>query len=190
MMTKIVPFTITLVLSFVFMHNPSVDDLKFDFGKNKIGNGWWVMNDGVMGGLSRGAASLTENSLILKGEISLANNGGFSSVRGPWGKTDLSAYSTVTIRYRSKGQIVALCLEKSRRWWEPFYMLDLDPTDGEWKTVSLKLDNAKEYAYARPSGDKLSKEQRKEILRLGFMTNQKKESAFTFEVSYMKFTEE
>ena len=49
---------------------------KVDFGKNKDGKEWRVVNDGVMGGLSRGSLALTDNSILFKGEVSLDNNGG------------------------------------------------------------------------------------------------------------------
>lgn len=159
----------------------------FDFGLKKTGTNWNVMNDGVMGGLSKGSATLTDNSLILTGEISLANNGGFSSIRSPWETIDLSAFSQTTIRYRSKGQVVAMCFEPNKRWWRPYYLLDLQPTDGEWKTVTLELGLGKKYSIAKPRSEGLNKEVLKEILRFGFMTNDKKECSFEFEVDFVTF---
>lgn len=160
---------------------------KIDFGSAKAGSDWSVMNDGVMGGLSKGTGSLTNNSLILKGEISLANNGGFSSIRSQWGTLDLSSHTKVTIKYRSYGQKVALCFEPNRRWWRPYYLLDLDPTQGEWKTITLNLKKAKKYSIARPRDSYFTKDIREEILRIGFMTNDKKESEFEFEVDFIDF---
>ena len=54
---------------------------KIDFGKKKDGRNWQVVNDGVMGGLSEGEAQLTDDSVVFKGNVSLDNNGGFSSLR-------------------------------------------------------------------------------------------------------------
>ena len=160
---------------------------KFDFGLQKLGIDWAVMNDGVMGGLSKGKGWLTKNSLVLKGEISLANNGGFSSIRSQWGKLDLSEQTKVAVRYRSYGQTIALCFERSRRWWQPYYMLDLQPTNGEWKTITLDLKKAQKYSIARPRDAYFTKDIREEILRIGFMTNDKKETEFEFEVDYLMF---
>lgn len=175
------------LVSFIPMLKPAEVISSIDFGSAKDGANWVVMNDGVMGGLSTGASNLTENSLILKGEISLANNGGFSSVRAPWGKTDLSGFEKVNIRYRSTGQTVALCLETNRRWWLPYFMLDLESTGGAWKTASLELQDAQEISVVTPTGDRLSKKQLQSILRIGFMTHEKKASTFEFEVDSVVF---
>lgn len=42
---------------------------------------WRVVNDGVMGGRSTSRVSRTADALRFAGEVSLANNGGFASVR-------------------------------------------------------------------------------------------------------------
>jgi monofunctional biosynthetic peptidoglycan transglycosylase len=42
---------------------------------------WRIVNDGVMGGVSSSTASRAGDALRFAGEISLANNGGFASMR-------------------------------------------------------------------------------------------------------------
>lgn len=44
--------------------------------------GWQVVDDGVMGGLSRGQVGLENGRMLFRGELSTANGGGFSSIRG------------------------------------------------------------------------------------------------------------
>ena len=48
--------------------------------------GWKVVNDDVMGGVSQGATQAAKNVMVFEGNISLENNGGFSSVqmKGKW----------------------------------------------------------------------------------------------------------
>ena len=177
-----------LLISFVPpMLQPSEIIEGFDFGQSKDGQSWLVMNDGVMGGLSSGQSSLLENSIKLKGEISLENRGGFSSLRSPWGKMDQSNFSKVNIRYRSSGQVVAIAFETNRRWWRPYYLLDLETTDGEWKSVSFDIQDAKEISIVSPTGDHLGQDQLGAILRIGFMTHEKKASPFEFEADYLRF---
>ena len=175
------------LLSFLPGIRSSTTLKEIDFGTSKGGQDWKVMNDGVMGGLSSGTASLNENSLTLKGSISLANNGGFASIRSKWGIYDLSDYSAVTIRYRSLGQVVALSFETSRMWWRPYYLLDLAPTDNYWKTVTIPIDLANQISIVQPTGKQLSSKQLSNILRVGFMTHEKKESPFEFEVDFIRF---
>jgi hypothetical protein len=44
---------------------------------------WGTVNDTVMGGVSSSSASWDAGALVFSGELSLDNNGGFTSVRGP-----------------------------------------------------------------------------------------------------------
>lgn len=42
---------------------------------------WYAVNDDVMGGVSSGRMTVTDDQLLFHGELSLKNNGGFASVR-------------------------------------------------------------------------------------------------------------
>jgi len=66
------------------------NSILIDFGKEKKGRYWNVVNDGVMGGLSKGSKKITKNSLLFMGEVSLDNNGGFSSLRKSFSEVDIS----------------------------------------------------------------------------------------------------
>lgn len=43
---------------------------------------WQIINDGVMGGLSRSRFVVSDQGLIFEGSLSTANRGGFASIRG------------------------------------------------------------------------------------------------------------
>ena len=54
----------------------------FNFSKNAELNNWYVVDDGVMGGRSKGSMKQDqEGHGVFAGQISLKNNGGFSSLR-------------------------------------------------------------------------------------------------------------
>lgn len=162
--------------------------ITFDFGEDcEKCNDWFVVVDGVMGGLSTGELAITENSFVLSGEISLDNNGGFASLRTPYASFNLSDYNTVTIKYRSTGQDFAFTLNKYRRFWYPNYKINLPITKGEWKEITCTLQEFKRYRLGRelsghPDIDDLSK-----IIRLGFISNTKAATSYTFEVDFIKF---
>jgi monofunctional biosynthetic peptidoglycan transglycosylase len=42
---------------------------------------WQAINDGVMGGLTRGSARCVNDGVLFSGDLSTANNGGFASIR-------------------------------------------------------------------------------------------------------------
>ena len=160
--------------------------MTIDFGKDK-NDSWYSVNDGVMGGLSKGKTSYTANSLKFEGSVSFENNGGFASVRSDYEVMDLSSYETVTIRYKSKGQSLALNFNYYQRWWYPNYKANLPATDGEWETLTLSLAELKEYRVGRPTGNMIAPQQLERIIRLGIMTADKKEGAFEAEVDFIKF---
>jgi monofunctional biosynthetic peptidoglycan transglycosylase len=160
---------------------------KIDFGINKDGRSWLVVNDGVMGGRSQGDAQLTENSMLFKGTVSLDNNGGFSSLRSQFSDKQLAKYEQVEIRYRSEGISLAMTLSVSRRWYVPNYKTSLSGTQGKWKTVILPLKDFRKHYIGKPMRETLTQEAQKEVMRLGFITDEKKYGPFEFEIDYILF---
>jgi len=55
----------------------------FDLAAGASADGWSVVNDTVMGGVSSGRLAVADGMLVFTGELSLDNNGGFASVRSP-----------------------------------------------------------------------------------------------------------
>lgn len=55
----------------------------FDFADASTADGWRVVNDTVMGGVSSGELQWSDGELVFDGELSLDNNGGFASIRSP-----------------------------------------------------------------------------------------------------------
>lgn len=83
----------------------------FDFNKEINIQDWNVIDDVVMGGKSSSQFGLNSNGFgVFEGHVSLANNGGFSSVRYQFEKIEASNYSKIKIR--SKKLVVQKMLQK------------------------------------------------------------------------------
>lgn len=159
-----------------------------NFGKDGCDNcQWYVVLDGVMGGRSNGSIEVIQKSIVFKGAISLANNGGFASFRSEYGQYDLSQFDEVEIRYRSTGQDFAFTLNKYRRFYRPNFKADLPVTDGQWITKRLSWDRFKRYRLGNRLSGALVTDDLEKIIRMGFISNQKKASPFSFEVDYIRF---
>ena len=160
--------------------------LNYDFGADSDYN-WYVVSDGVMGGQSFGELETTKNSLKFNGEVSLANNGGFSSIRSPYQSKDLSVFSEVTIRYKSTGRNFSFQLQRYEPWYLPNYKVLLENTQGTWKELVVNVMEFKEYRVGRYTGSSISSEDLSRIIRMGLITEEKKEGPFEIEVDYIKF---
>lgn len=163
--------------------------MTFDFGtKNSAASrDWRVINDGVMGGLSQGRALLTEESILFEGEISLENNGGFSSLKSPFTSYDLSGKKYLKIRYRGSGQPMAFTLETNRRWYRPYFKKRLSSTSGQWVEERIELQDFEAYRIGSRLKQTLTEDFLEQIIRIGFISDGKQAGPFRFEVDYIIF---
>lgn len=173
----------------VVVFDPSKNNRIIDFGSSpdKIKD-WIIISDNVMGGLTKSKLEYPENALVLTGNISLDNYGGFSSAKSRFGKFDLSEYQGVKIKYKSTGQKFAFTLEDSQNWTLPNYKGDFSALkENTWEEATLYFRDFKEYQIGRPTGQKMPLGSLQYIVRLGIITTEKKAGPFTIEVDYIEF---
>lgn len=179
-------FSTLLILMLPLMTSSSTE-LKFDFGTGTGGTDWEVINDGVMGGLSQGKMSLTENSLLYQGNISLRNNGGFSSLKSPFKRFDLSGFTQVEMRFRATGQAFAMTLEQDQRFYMPNFKYEFRAQTGKWTTIRVPLADFQQYRMGRALGNKMTTVSLQNTLRIGLISNEKREGDFQIEIDYIAF---
>jgi NADH dehydrogenase [ubiquinone] 1 alpha subcomplex assembly factor 1 len=145
---------------------------------------WRAVNDGVMGGRSDGSSFLTEaGNRIFTGEISLENNGGFSSVRTEGGNYDLSVFEGVTARVRGDGRMYYFTARTKGggmlAFWYP-----MQTKAGEWLTFKIPFSEM----YATSFGRKLNNIplDTKNITSFGLMLYDKLDGGFNLELESIK----
>jgi hypothetical protein len=94
---------------------------------------WYVTNDGVMGGLSRGKITSSNNVAIFSGEISTEHNGGFTSTFKPIPKLPVEI-STMKISVKGDGNDYQLRLKSQLMGFSIAYKVMLSTQEN--KTVS------------------------------------------------------
>ena len=89
------------------MNSQSIDIIN---PENNIGlKNWNIVNDDVMGGISKSYLSLNdENNLIFSGNVSLKNNGGFASTRMGLDRESLNGIRSFKIKFRGDGNMYKL----------------------------------------------------------------------------------
>jgi hypothetical protein len=94
---------------------------------------WRSIDDVVMGGRSKSRLrSSAEGTGIFEGNVSLANNGGFASVRAVVGPHDLSGCPGLRIRACGDGRQYRLRLHTEAGLDTLAYQADFDTVAGSW----------------------------------------------------------
>jgi len=147
---------------------------------------WRPLNDGVMGGRSTGNVAYGDSAMLWQGATSLDNNGGFASLRAPWGHLNLSQAREVVLTCRGTGGPFKLTMETSERWWMPYAFASFSPSE-EWGEVVLDVSD---FGWSQAQmGDLRSVTPSKEwsdILRVGLMKYDGTAQPFELEVQSLR----
>ena len=99
---------------------------------------WTVVNDGVMGGMSRSSIRVTpDRTGLFSGTLSLENSGGFASVRTGLPRRDLSAREGLEVRVRGDGRAYQLRLRMDDRFDGIAYRAGFETRAGVWTTIRM-----------------------------------------------------
>ena len=99
---------------------------------------WMVVNDGVMGGVSRSSMIVEDGVAHFSGHLSLENNGGFVSVRRQMPNMNDTEYSMVTLHVKGDGRPYQLRIRTDSSWDGVSYRALFNTVDGEWMTITLQ----------------------------------------------------
>jgi monofunctional biosynthetic peptidoglycan transglycosylase len=147
---------------------------------------WYVINDGVMGGISRSKILRTEQETgIFEGVLSLENNGGFASIRTALGRLDLSAYAGLEIRVRGDGRTYHLRLRTDDRFDGITYRAEFETRDGEWVTTRIPFNRFIPTFRGRTLRDVPPLDTAR-IHQVAFMIADKKPGPFRLEIDYVR----
>ena len=151
----------------------------FDFAETRNTGNWQVVNDGVMGGLSRGTFIPGETeTAIFSGTVSLENNGGFSSVRYNTGKIEVEGFSILELHLKGDGKKYQVRIrEKSSDYYSYIYTFE---TSGEWETVKITL--AELYPSFRGRKLNFPNYQGNSMVEISFLIGNKKAESFRLEL--------
>ena len=160
-----------------------------DFGNSdEKSQEWILLSDNIMGGITKSKVEYTNNSVLLSGNISLANYGGFSSIKTKYKSVDLSEYKGFKIKFKSTNQKFAFTLEDNQNWTQPNYKCEFSPKkDNTWEEVVIYFKDFQEIVIGEPTGNMMKSKSLKNIVRMGIMTYEKKEGPFTLEVDFIEF---
>ena len=158
----------------------------FDFTEADAPKQWQTVNDGVMGGVSEGKFKITDTKTMeFFGTLSLANNGGFASVRTKVKKLSLEKDDTLVAKIRGDGRQYMLNLYPNKQRMAYSYRATVQTMKDEWIEVKVPLDKFEATSFGRiVKNAGLVKPE--EINSLGFMLGDKKAGPFKMEIEWIK----
>lgn len=148
---------------------------------------WEVVNDGVMGGLSKGSIVMSESgTMVFRGVLSLENDGGFSSVRSGEVPMNLADATGVALRVRGDGRTYQLRIMTDARVRNRrvAFMAPFQTKAGEWVEVRVPFNAFAGTWRGDPVTD--ARLDPAKIEGFGIQLADKKPGAFSLEVDWMK----
>lgn len=158
----------------------------FDFTGADAAKEWQGVNDGVMGGVSEGKFKITdEKTMEFFGTLSLANNGGFASVRSKSRKLDLEKGDNLVARVRGDGREYTLNLYPNRSRIAFSYRATVQTEKDEWIEVRVPLNEFEATSFGRIVRE-AGAVKPEEVSSVGFLLGDKKAGPFKMEIEWIK----
>jgi NADH dehydrogenase [ubiquinone] 1 alpha subcomplex assembly factor 1 len=158
----------------------------FDFTESDAAKQWQTVNDGVMGGVSEGKFKVTEaKTMEFFGTLSLANNGGFASVRSKAKKLGLEKGDTLVAKVKGDGREYTLNLYPNRSRTAFSYRATVQTKKDDWIEVKVRLDEFEATSFGRVVRE-AGAVKPEEISSVGFLLGDKKAGSFKLEVESIK----
>ena len=127
-------YLLAFVTFFVTQHSTLI----FDFNKQADTGGWQIVDDVVMGGKSSGSFVLNaEGNGQFKGQISLDNNGGFSSVQYQFKKIKVNKDNKIIIKIKGDGKTYQLRVKSNTQQFYSY--IGSFETSGNWQQIEIPL---------------------------------------------------
>ncbi|MBT8393915.1 MAG: CIA30 family protein [Bacteroidia bacterium] len=120
--------------------NVSTNPIIFDFNSSSNIKEWVIVNDDVMGGLSKSSIILNDKGHgEFSGYVTTENNGGFSSSRHNLESKSVSDFKNVVLKIKGDGKNYQFRIKKSR--FDRASYITTFKTSGEWEIISIPLSD-------------------------------------------------
>jgi hypothetical protein len=129
----------SMIAVILFISMQMIAQEVYDFSPESKPGDWFVSDDRVMGGRSRGDVALSkEGHGIFQGTVSLENNGGFSSIRTRMEGLETKGYSAFKIRLKGDGKNYQFRV-RSHLNERQSYQYEF-ATTGEWQEITVPFN--------------------------------------------------
>ena len=128
---------ILFIAIFTLLSGPAV---LFDFTADSTIANWYIVDDVVMGGRSKGNFFVNEQGHgVFRGNVSLENNGGFSSVRHVFKEKQVSSFQKFVIRVKGDGKRYQFRVKTD--WYDRHSYVAYFDTSSDWQTIEIAFSD-------------------------------------------------
>ncbi|WP_439151511.1 CIA30 family protein [Winogradskyella sp.] len=164
------PFLKPILLTFIFQSM-----MVFNFSTDSDISNWRILDDVVMGGRSDGNFKVNSDGYgEYYGDVSLKNNGGFSSLRYYFETRKTEDYSKFVLRIKGDGKAYQFRVkdDSSNRY---SFIFEFETT-GDWQTVTIPFSEM--YASFRGYRVDIPNYKGNQMEEIAFLIGNKKEESF------------
>jgi monofunctional biosynthetic peptidoglycan transglycosylase len=147
---------------------------------------WQVINDTVMGGVSKATFEPgDEGTAVFSGTVSLENSGGFASVRSKPAEHGLSDQAGLAIRVKGDGRKYKLSLRQDGRRDGVMYQAPFEAPANEWVVVQLPFERFVA-TYHGQAVDNAPEVQADRLRSVGFLISDKQAGPFRLQIDWIR----
>lgn len=128
-------YELILVLIMTNINNSLTEEI--DFNSKQFIDGWQIVNDAVMGGISTSKISFENKCVSFSGKLSLENNGGFASARYVLNKP-ITAKHQVSITFKGDNRRYQLRLKTNTELGGIAYKVEFYAPANNWNSLTFK----------------------------------------------------
>ena len=181
----------SLMFLFLFfalpMETQSVEPIKLllDFEDTDKSGRWMVVNDDVMGGVSRSNVKLhSDGYLLFDGEVSTNYGGGFASVRTDYENWEIEKYEGFILRVKGDGKTFQFRCRLGNNINQIAYRHYFQADNEDWQEILLPF---KEFlpTYRGRVLTNIPQLDPKEIKQFGFMISDKQVGKFHLKIDWI-----
>ena len=159
------------------------NNIIFDFNKEVSLSGWRIIDDVVMGGVSEGKFKIVnEGNGVFYGNVSLENNGGFSSIRYNFNKIDVKKFNKIVLKVKGDGKNYQFRVKSNINEYHS-YKYEFK-TNNTWQNIEIQFNQLEPTFRGRmlnmPSFSNVT------LQEICFLISNKIEEDFSLEIDYVK----